>query len=78
MITWPTKQHIMEYLISKSIDYMVACLIEERNMSLEEAMDVVYRSEVIRMLQIPDGELYVQSPAYVYELLCKELAEEAA
>lgn len=78
MITWPDKKHIMEYLISKSIDYMVTCLIVEHNMSLGDAMDVVYRSEVIRMLQIPEGELYIQSPAYVYELLCKELAEKAA
>lgn len=78
MITLPDKNHIMEYLISKAIDYMVVCLVEECNMSLAEAMDVVYRSDVIRMLQIPEGELFVQSPAYVYELLCKELAKEAA
>lgn len=73
MTTMPNKEQIREYLVSKAIDYMVATLVEEHNMSLENAIDVVYQSEVIRLLQIPDGELYAQSPAYVYELLCKEL-----
>ncbi len=74
MITQPTKQQMKEYLISKTIDYMVTCLVEEHKMSLDEALDIVYKSEVIRLLQIPEGELYVQSPGYVYELLSQELA----
>lgn len=74
MTTTPNKDQIREYLISKAIDYMVATLVEEHNMPLETAIDTVYQSKVISLLQIPDGELYTQSPAYVYELLTKELA----
>lgn len=77
MITQPSKQQIMEHLISKAIDYMVSCLVEEHDMPLEKAIDVVYKSEVIRLLQIAEGELYAQSPAYIYELLCKELSQAA-
>ena len=43
------------------------------NTSLEKALDLVYTSKTIELLQIEDAELYVQSSAYVYEMLIKEL-----
>lgn len=41
--------------------------------SLEKALDAIYTSHTLELLQIENGELYVQSPAYVYEMLLKEL-----
>lgn len=73
----PTKEQMMEYLISNTIDHLVEYLVEEEQMPLDKAMEVVYRSETIRLLQIPEGELYVQSPAYVYELLKNEIIKVA-
>ena len=71
----PTKEQIREYLISNIIDKMVQYLMEDEALSLEQAMDRVYRSRTIQLLQIPEGELYVQSPAYVYEMMRQEWAK---
>lgn len=68
----PSKEQIREYLISNTIDKMVEYLMEDESLSLEQAMDDVYRSLTIKLLQIPEGELYVQSPAYVYEMMRQE------
>ena len=73
----PTKEQMMEYLISNIIDHLVEYLVEEEQMPLDKAMEVVYRSETIKLLQIPEGELFVQSPAYVYELLKNEIIKVA-
>ncbi len=72
MKSQPTKEQIREYLISNTIDKMVQYLIEDDSFTLEQAMDRVYRSQTIKLLQIPEGELYVQSPAYVYEMMKNE------
>lgn len=72
MISLPTKEQIREYLISNIINNMVWYLIDEESLSLEQAMDVVYRSRTVQLLQMPEAELYVQSPAYVYEMMRQE------
>lgn len=72
MNSLPTKEQIREYLISNAINKMVEYTMEEESLSLEQAMDIVYRSHTIQLLQMPEGELYVQSPAYVYEMMRQE------
>ena len=73
MSNMPNKDQIRDYLVSNTIDKMVEFLIVNDNLSLDQAMDMVYRSETIKKLQNVEGELFVQSPDYVYELLQKEL-----
>lgn len=65
----PTKAQMAEYLISNIMDKLVVFLMEDEGIGLEEALDRVYGSEVIKQLQDRDTELYVQSPAYVYEMM---------
>lgn len=65
----PTKAQMAEYLISNIMDKLVVFLMEDEGIGLEEALDRVYGSEVIKQLQDKDTELYVQSPAYVYEMM---------
>ena len=36
---------------------------------IEQAMERVYNSPLMTALQDEEGELYVQSPAYLYELM---------
>ena len=43
--------------------------MEDEGIGIEESLDKVYGSEVIKKLQDKDTELYVQSPAYVYEMM---------
>ena len=47
---------------------MVEFLIVNDNLSLDQSMDMVYSSDTIKKLQNVEGELFVQSPDYVYEL----------
>lgn len=73
MNNMPNEAQIREFLISDIIDKLVSNLIVHENFSLEKAMDMVYSSDTIKKLQNVEGELFVQSPEYVYELLQKEL-----
>ena len=74
VVPYPSKEQIREYLISNIIDKMVQYHMEDESLPLEKAMDDVYRSNTITLLQIPEGELYIQSPAYVYEMMRQEKA----
>ena len=64
-----------------TIDYMNECtvrdlvlmLMEERGLSLHEALDTVYNSETYEKLSDPRSGLYFQSPGYVYDFLDKEI-----
>ena len=72
MSNMPNKDQIRDYLVSNTIDKMVEFLIVNENLSLDQAMDMVYISDTIKKLQNVEGELFVQSPDYVYELIKKE------
>ena len=65
----PTKEQIAEYLISNIIDNLVVFLMEDEGIGLEESLDKVYGSEIIKQLQDKETGLYLQSPAYVYEMM---------
>jgi predicted small secreted protein len=67
-----TAQVKRDFLIAYIIDRLTEYLIEDNNISLDYALKLVYHSNVYQQLQNIDGELYIQSPSYVYELLKKE------
>ena len=70
-----TAQAKREFLIAYIVDRLTEYLIEDNNISLEQALKLVYRSNVYQQLLNVDGELYIQSPSYVYELLKKEYSQ---
>ncbi|MBO6188946.1 MAG: hypothetical protein IJV38_01010 [Prevotella sp.] len=45
--------------------------MEDTSCTIEQAMERVYNSSLMPALQDEEGELYVQSPAYLYELMNK-------
>jgi hypothetical protein len=53
---------------------VIACLVEEDNISIEKAMDTVYNSEVFVKLSDKETGLYRESSDYVASLLEDELA----
>ncbi len=67
----------------KEIQYMNECmlrdlavmLISEYNISLAEALDILYNSETFEKLQDPETGLYFQSPVYVFDFLQRELRQ---
>ena len=77
-MTQISKDQLREFLISYCIDNIVRLLVQDKGYSLEQALDKVYRSETIKKMRIPEGELYVQSPLCVYELLLDEIAKRDA
>ena len=68
----PTHSQIADFLTDNIISEITSYLMEDFGYSLEKALDIVYSSHILDLLQHKEGELYVQSPSYVYELLLKE------
>ena len=61
----PTHHQIATYLTDYALSELVKYVIEDTGCTIEQAMERVYNS----VLQDEEGELYVQSPAYLYELM---------
>ena len=68
-----TAQKRMEFLKLKLTEELVAILVEERGLSIEDAFSVLYRSQTYARLSDPNTKLYIQSAGYVYSLLEDEL-----
>lgn len=68
-----TAQVQRDFLINHIVDRLTEFLVLDNNMELTDALNIVYRSKVYQQLQDEEGELYVQSPSYIYELLKQEL-----
>lgn len=66
-----TAQVKRDFLIAYIVDRLAEYLIEDYNIGLDEALKLIYRSNVYQQLLDVEGELYIQSPSYVYELLKK-------
>lgn len=54
---------------------MIARLMEERSLTMREAMDIVYKSKTYAALNNLKTGLYFQSPVYLYDHLQQELNE---
>ena len=65
----------IEFLKLKLTEDLVAILMEEKGLSIEEAFTVLYRSQTYARLSDPNTKLYFQSAGYVYSLLEEELAK---
>lgn len=65
----PTHHQIATYLTNYVLSELVKYVMEDTDCSIEEAMERVYNSRLMTALQDEEGELYVQSPAYLYDLM---------
>lgn len=64
-----------EYLVEGIIKDMTIMLIEEYNIDMLKALDMIYTSTTFKNLKDSSTELYFQSSRYVLELLKEELKE---
>ncbi len=62
-----------QYLIEGITKDIVAYLMEDRGLALTEAIAMFYNSETFTRLSEPQAGLYIESSAYVYEILKTEL-----
>ena len=65
----PTHHQIATYLTDYALSELVRYEMEDTGCDIEQAMERVYNSPIMNALQDEEGELYVQSPAYLYELM---------
>ena len=65
----PTRQQIATYLTDYALSELVKYVIEDTGCTIGQAMERVYNSPLVQALQDEENELYVQSPAYLYELM---------
>lgn len=68
-MTQPTHHQIAKYLTDYILSELVRYIMEDTDCDIEQAMEQVYNSPIMTALQDEDAELYVQSPAYIYELM---------
>lgn len=62
-------EFLVEYITAKVVEW----LIRDHNISLEEALLLFHNSETFEKLCTPKTDMYIESPAYIYEILKKEL-----
>ena len=68
-------------MVLEKLNYLVECitqdliqyLMEDNNITMEEAMDIVYNSKTFEQLKNFATLLYYESSSYVYEYLKEEL-----
>lgn len=71
-------------MVLEKLNYLVECitqdlilyLIEDNNISIDEAMDIVYNSTTFEKLNDFATHLYYESSAYVYEYLKEEMEKK--
>lgn len=63
----------VDYLKQAVVRELVAYLMEDRSIDLERAMEIISRSSTMTKVLDEQTGLYLESPAYVYELLKEEL-----
>ena len=63
------RHQIATYLTDYALSELVKYVMEDTGCDVEQAMDRVYNSSIMPALQDEENELYVQSPAYLYELM---------
>ena len=73
-----SEKQIQEFLVNRIVDQLTTFLVEDEGVGISEALEKVYSSHVYDLLQIEEGDLFSQSPSYVYEMLKKELQANAA
>ena len=62
-----------QFLIECLTNELVTMLMDERGLTIEQAMDAVYGSHTYEKVERPSTGLYYQSPVYVMDMLYEEL-----
>lgn len=71
-----TARKRMEFLKLNLTEELVAILVEEKGLSIEDAFSVLYRSQTYARLSDPNTRLYIQSAGYIYSMLEEELKKK--
>ena len=69
IMTQANHHQIAIYLTDYALSELVRYVMEDTGCGLEQAMERVYNSSLMPALQDEENELYIQSPAYLYEMM---------
>lgn len=62
-------EFLVEYITARIVEW----LMRDKDMGIEEALLLFHNSETFDKLCQPQTDLYIESPAYIYDLLDEEL-----
>ena len=68
------KKAEFEFVVRSVTEQMVGFLMEDYGMSILDAFDKIYNSQIFIKLQDKTTGLYLRSAAYTYEYLKKEIS----
>ena len=68
-------------MVVEKLNYLVECitqdliryLVEDNDITIEEAMDIVYNSKIFEKLNDYETHFYYESSSYIYEYLKEEM-----
>ena len=66
-------QNQTDFLINRIVDKLTEFIVNDYDIEIASALKIVYQSKIYQLLQDKDGDLYSQSPSYIYELLKPEI-----
>lgn len=66
-------QNQTDFLTNRIVDKLTEFIVNDYNIDITSALKIVYQSKIYQLLQDKDGDLYSQSPSYIYELLKPEI-----
>ena len=61
------------FLINSLVEQLTLMVIEEYNLSIPQALELVYNSQLYEKIMDTDSGLYYQSAKYNYEMLRHEM-----
>lgn len=62
-------EFLVEYITAKVVEW----LLRDKNIGLEDALLLFHNSETFEKLCAKSTKMYIESPAYIYEILQDEL-----
>ncbi|MCR5153154.1 MAG: hypothetical protein K6A98_08415 [Prevotella sp.] len=69
----PQEERSKQFQIECLTNELVAMLMEERDMTMEQAMDIIYNSHTYEKVEKSSTGLYFQSAVYIMDMLQEEL-----
>lgn len=63
----------LQFIINSDVERMAQYLMEDKGMTIINALDVIYNSNIYQKLLDRKTGLYLYSPAYIYDYLKEEI-----
>jgi hypothetical protein len=66
----------LQFIINSDVERMAQYLIEDDGVTIINALDMIYNSQIYQKLQDRKTWLYLYSPAYIYNYLKEEILSD--